>query len=133
MGEGAEGVAGEPQAQPQPRHQHPAMAQGEQGGPSRERPAEMRPPGRMGGGFSGPMPQMEKPSFWSTAKQNLIGVMYSKINYQYRMTSRGFITLALFILGFIVGRLRFFETVHLRRRRNWILLAGFVVSIAYDG
>ncbi|MBQ6988952.1 MAG: DUF418 domain-containing protein [Alistipes sp.] len=130
MGEGAEGVVGEPQAQPQnqPRPLHPAMAQGEQGGPSGERPAEMRPPGRMGGGFGGPMPQMEKPSFWSTAKQNLIGGMYSKINYQYRMTSRGFITLALFILGFIVGRLRFFETVHLRRRRNWILLAVFVAA-----
>lgn len=128
MGEGAEGVVGEPQAQPQPRPLHPAMAQGEHGGSLGERPAEMRPPGRMGGGFGGPMPQMEKPSFWTTAKQNLIGGMYSKINYQYRMTSRGFITLALFILGFIVGRLRFFETVHLRRRRNWILLAGFVLA-----
>ena len=124
MGEGAEGVAGEPQAQPQ----HPAMAQSEQGGPSGERLAEMRPPGRMGGGFGGPMPQMEKPSFWSAAKQNLTGGMDSKINYQYSMTNRGFITLALFILGFIVGRLRFFETAHLRRRRNWILLAGFVAA-----
>ena len=134
MGEGAEGVAGEPQHQHQtqhqhqPRPQHPAMAQGEQGGPSGERPAEMRPPGRMGGGFRGPMPQMEKPSFWSAAKQNLTGGMDSKINYQYSMTNRGFITLALFILGFIVGRLRFFETAHLRRRRNWVLLAGFVVA-----
>ena len=121
------GVEG-PHHQPHHRPHHPDMAQGEQGGPSGERPAEMRPPGRMGGGFRGPMPQMEKPSFWSAAKQNLTGGMDSKINYQYSMTNRGFITLALFILGFIVGRLRFFETAHLRRRRNWILLAGFVVA-----
>ena len=124
MGEDAEGTMGEPHHQPQ----HPAMAQGEQGGPSGERPAEMRPPGRMGGGFGGPMPQMEKPSFWSVAMQNLTGGFLSKIGYQYSMTNRGFITLALFILGFIVGRLRFFETAHLRRRRNWILLVGFVAA-----
>ena len=45
------------------------------------------------------------------------------------MSNRGYITLALFILGFIVGRLRFFETAHLRRRRNYLLLGAFVLGL----
>lgn len=97
-----------------------------------ERPqVEGRNPDRggRGGGFQGQMPQFEKPSFWSAAKQNLTGGFDMKIGYQYRMTNRGYITLALFILGFVVGRLRFFETAHLRRRRNVVLLGVFVVSL----
>ncbi|MBR4995993.1 MAG: DUF418 domain-containing protein [Alistipes sp.] len=81
------------------------------------------------GGRGDQMPQMEKPTFWSAVKQNLTRGTDGKINYQFRMSNRGFMTLALFILGFVVGRLRFFENAHLRRRRNYVLLGLFVLGV----
>lgn len=45
--------------------------------------------------------------------------------------NRGYITLAIFILGLVVGRTRFFETVHLNQSRNWKLLGIFIVALLF--
>lgn len=70
----------------------------------------------------------EKTSFFKSAQHNLTKGLEGKLNYQFGMFGRGYITLALFILGFVIGRLRFFEEVHSRKKRNMILLAGFVLA-----
>lgn len=67
-----------------------------------------------------------KPSFFRSAKANLTTGTEGKLSYQFSPGNRGYITLAIFIFGLVVGRTRFFETVHLKTRRNWLLLAGFV-------
>lgn len=74
-------------------------------------------------------PAPEKPSFFNSAKRNLTTGMKGKLNYQFGMFGRGYITFAMFILGLLAGRARFFEEVHIRRRRNVILLAGFVLAV----
>ena len=73
---------------------------------------------------------VEKPSFVNSAKHNLTDGLRRKLNYQFGMYGRGYITLALFILGLVVGRLRFFEEVEIKKRRNIYLFAGFVAAIA---
>jgi uncharacterized protein len=60
---------------------------------------------------------------------NIVFGLLGKIMFQFVATNRGFITLALFILGLIVGRLRFFETLHLHPRRNMILFVIFAVGL----
>lgn len=70
-----------------------------------------------------------KPSFARSVKDNLTSGLEGKLNYQFTWGNRGYITLAVFFLGLVVGRIRFFETVHLHKRRNWILLAVFAASI----
>lgn len=67
-------------------------------------------------------------SFFETAKNNLTVKTREKLNFQFRMTSIGYIVLALFILGFIVGRTGFFEKVNVRRKRNYILLLSFFAA-----
>jgi uncharacterized protein len=76
-----------------------------------------------------PASVMEKPSFIHSAKENLTTGLQRKLNYQFGMFARGYITLALFILGLVAGRLRFFEEVYIRRKRNVVLLAGCVLAI----
>ena len=71
---------------------------------------------------------IEKPSFLKSAKNNLTIGLERKLNYQFGMYGRAYITLALFILGLVIGRLRFFEEVYLHKRRNVILLAGFIIA-----
>lgn len=70
----------------------------------------------------------QNPSFLNSAKQNYTTRLQSKINYQFGMLGRGYITFALFVLGLIVGRLRFFEDIHIKKKRNVILFAGFIIS-----
>lgn len=70
----------------------------------------------------------EKPSFFKSTKNNLTTGLKGKLNYQFGIYGRGYITMSLFILGLIVGRLRFFEEVNSRKKRNVILFAGFVLA-----
>lgn len=70
-----------------------------------------------------------KPSFLRSAKENLTSGTEGKLRYQFNPGNRGYITLAIFLLGLVVGRTRFFETVHLKTRRNWILLGTFIVGV----
>jgi len=72
--------------------------------------------------------EQEKPTFFQTAKENLISGTMRKINYQFGVVGRGYVTMALFILGLVVGRIRFFEEVHIKQKRNYILLFGFILS-----
>lgn len=83
-----------------------------------ERPA--RPPGN---------PNGEEPSFLNSAKMNLTRGFEGKINYQFGIFARGYITLAMFMLGLMVGRIRFFEQVQTRKKRNYIVFAVFVFGI----
>ncbi len=73
-----------------------------------------------------PNREPEKVTILKSFKNNLTNGTQGKINYQYRMSNRGYITLAIFIFGLIVGRLRFFESAHLHRRRNVALFALFI-------
>jgi uncharacterized protein len=73
--------------------------------------------------------QPEKPSFLNSAKRNLTTGFEGKLNYQFGIFARGYITLAMFLLGLVVGRLRFFEQVQTRKKRNLILFAVFVLGI----
>ena len=52
-----------------------------------------------------------------------------KLNYLFNSGNRGYITLAIFMLGLVVGRTRFFESVHINKRRNWILLGIFIGGV----
>lgn len=69
-------------------------------------------------------------SYFKSAKANLTTGYLGKLRYQFGLNSRGYITLALFIFGLIVGRLRFFEEVLIKQRRNIILLIGFSGAFA---
>lgn len=69
-------------------------------------------------------------SFIESAKDNLFVKTKEKLNFQFRKSSIGYIVLALFILGFVVGRTGFFEKVNIKRRKNYILLISFfIVSV----
>lgn len=73
--------------------------------------------------------QMGSQTFADSVKMNLVFGLLGKIMFQFFATNRGFITFALFVLGLIVGRLRFFETLHLHPRRNMILFVIFAVGL----
>lgn len=67
-------------------------------------------------------------SFFEAAKDNLTRKTSEKLNFQFLLSSRGYVTFALFILGFVVGRTGFFEKVNVRRKKNFILLIGFIIA-----
>ena len=73
--------------------------------------------------------KMGSQTFADSVKMNLVLGLFGKIMFQFFATNRGFITFALFVLGLIVGRLRFFETLHLHLRRNMSLFVIFAVSL----
>ena len=70
--------------------------------------------------------EMPKTTFWSDAKANMTSGFTRKIGYQ-MSSGRAYLTLALFILGLVVGRIRFFETIDEKRKRNVKL---FFLSLA---
>jgi uncharacterized protein len=51
---------------------------------------------------------ISNPSFINSAKHNYTERLKGKLNYQFGMVGRGYVTFATFILGLVVGRLRFF-------------------------
>ncbi len=73
--------------------------------------------------------EMEKPSFFKSAYNNLTSGMRIKLNYQFGAFGRGYITLALFILGLVIGRFRFFEEAQTRKGRNMVIFTGFVIAL----
>ena len=70
----------------------------------------------------------EAPSFVDSVKRNLTDGRRGTLRYQFGLGGRGYLTFALFILGLVVGRIRFFETVHLHMRRNILLFVAFAVG-----
>jgi len=71
---------------------------------------------------------IETKSFFESAYDNVTTGFGRKWNIQFGPSARGYITFALFLLGIIVGRMRFFENVHIRKKQNIILFAGFVIA-----
>lgn len=70
----------------------------------------------------------EEASITKTFQQNLTDGRMRTFNYQFNWGGRGYLTFALFIGGLVVGRIRFFETVHLHIRRNLILFVLFAAG-----
>lgn len=68
------------------------------------------------------------PSFFNSAKYNYEERFAGKLNYQFGMVGRGYVTFAIFLLGLVVGRLRFFEEISTKKKRNRILFLGFVTA-----
>ncbi|MFV0507051.1 MAG: DUF418 domain-containing protein [Bacteroidales bacterium] len=67
-------------------------------------------------------------TFIDTAKRHLTTGLQGKLNYQFGMNGRGYITMALFILGLVIGRLQFFKDIELKQKRNAILFASFLTT-----
>ncbi|MFV0345341.1 MAG: DUF418 domain-containing protein [Bacteroidales bacterium] len=68
---------------------------------------------------------ISNPSFINSAKYNLTEGFLRKLSYQFGMIGRGYLTMALFLLGFVVGRTRFFEKADRLKRKNIVILAIF--------
>ena len=73
---------------------------------------------------------LANPSFINTAMYNYKERFAGKLNYQFGFIGRGFVTLALFILGLVVGRVRFFERLQERSRLNGKLFIWFLAGLA---
>ena len=70
---------------------------------------------------------LANPSFLNSVIHNYKERLPGKINYQFGYFGRGYVTFALFIIGLIVGRIRFFERLNERKKRNFYLFIGFVL------
>lgn len=72
-------------------------------------------------------------TYLETAKRHLTTGLQGKLNYQFGMNGRGYITMALFILGLVVGRLQFFKDIEKKQKRNVILFLSFLIgTIAFN-
>ena len=71
---------------------------------------------------------LKNPSFWNSAKNNYESRLMGKINYQFGLIGRGFITFGLFVLGLFVGRIRFFEKLAEQKKQNTKLFIGFTLA-----
>lgn len=67
-------------------------------------------------------------TFLQSVKDNLTVKTLDKLKFQFVYSNTGYLILALFIMGFIVGRLRFFDQVHIRKKRNVRLFFLFLIS-----
>lgn len=84
--------------------------------------------------------EVEKPSFANSVKHNFTRGLQGKLNYQFGLFGRGYITLALFILGLVVGRSGFFMQVQPLRKLAFlfasfvfiVMLISFVVGLLPD-
>ena len=71
---------------------------------------------------------IKNPSFLNIAKYNYEERLIGKLNYQFGLIGRGYITFALFVLGLLIGRIRFFEKLVEQKRQNKKLFIGFVLA-----
>lgn len=71
---------------------------------------------------------ISNPSFFNSAKHNYENRLQGKLNYQFGLIGRGYVTFALFVLGLVLGRIRFFENIHRQKRQNLFLFIGFVAA-----
>jgi len=71
---------------------------------------------------------IKNPSFWNSAKNNYESRLMGKINYQFGLIGRGFVTFGLFVLGLFIGRIRFFEKLAEQKKQNTKLFIGFVIA-----
>jgi uncharacterized protein len=76
-----------------------------------------------------PVPEhIANPSFLNSAKHNYEERLLGKLNYQFGYFGRGYVTFAVFIIGLIIGRIRFFEKLNEQKKRNSYLFIGFVLT-----
>lgn len=73
--------------------------------------------------------EREKPSFVKSVYYNLTAGVKMKLKSQFGSFGQGYMTLALFILGLVIGRSRFFEEAQTRKGRNMVIFGGFVVAL----
>ena len=73
---------------------------------------------------------IKNPSFWNSAKHNYEERFIRKMNYQFGLIGRGYITFALFVLGLLIGRIGFFEKLAEQKKNNIKLFVGFVLATA---
>ena len=66
------------------------------------------------------------PSFINSAVYNYKERLPGKLNYQFGFIGRGYVTFGLFLLGLVMGRIRFFETLETHKKRNLLLFFGFL-------
>ncbi|MGH2624381.1 MAG: DUF418 domain-containing protein, partial [Sphingobacterium sp.] len=72
--------------------------------------------------------QSEVPSFVNSVKHNFTRGLQGKLNYQFGLFGRGYLTFALFLVGLLVGRIRFFEQT-LPKRKTMLFFAGFTLIV----
>ncbi len=75
-----------------------------------------------------PNMEWEKPTFLESVKHNQTNGTMGTLRYQFGLVGRGYVTMALFIIGLVVGRIRFFEEVHIKQKRNIVLFFTFLFS-----
>ena len=73
---------------------------------------------------------LKNPSFWNSANYNYEERLIGKINYQFGLIGRGYLTFALFVLGLLIGRIHFFEKLAEQKKRNAKLFIGFALATA---
>ena len=69
---------------------------------------------------------IKDPSFINSAKFNYNARLTGKLNYQFGFVGRGFVTFSLFVLGLLIGRIRFFEKLREHKKRNLKLFFIFL-------
>lgn len=72
---------------------------------------------------------IENPSFLNSAEYHYSERFQGKLNYQFGLVGRGYVTFALFLLGLVVGRIRFFESISNKKKRNGFLFLGFASGV----
>ncbi|MBT8314274.1 MAG: DUF418 domain-containing protein [Maribacter sp.] len=79
-----------------------------------------------------PVPEhIANPSFLNSAIHNYEERLTGKLNYQFGYIGRGYLTFAVFLIGLIVGRIRFFEKLIEQKKRNSYLFIGFVLTTIF--
>lgn len=73
--------------------------------------------------------EINKPSFINSVKHNFTNGLQGKLNYQFGLFGRGYITFALFVLGLIVGRSRFFEHMQPTKKLFAILISFITMAL----
>ena len=71
---------------------------------------------------------LENPSLINTVKHNYQSRLNGKINYQFGMFGRGYLTLGIFIIGYLVGRSRYLEKLGKNKKLTVRLLLLSVLS-----
>lgn len=73
-------------------------------------------------------PRQPNMTYLESAKANLTTGLQGKLRYQFGMNGRGYITMAMFIFGLVIGRIQFFKDIESKQRRNMILFIGFLLG-----
>ncbi|MCU4677316.1 DUF418 domain-containing protein [Catenovulum sp. 2E275] len=68
------------------------------------------------------------PSLINTAIHNYQDRFAGKLNYQFGFIGRGYVTLALFLIGLVVARTRVLQQLQAHKKNNWYLFVGFTVA-----